>query len=246
MKLIVNADDFGISKGVTLGIIEAHKNGIVKSTTLMCNMEDAEYAANLSKEYDGLGVGIHFVLTCGKPLSKDVLSLVDENGNFKKNNVIMNTAKIEDVRKEFCAQFERFLSFGIKPTHIDSHHHIHNEPMVFEVVMEFANKYNIPIRKFNGMNTENFKESNKKVLFIEDFYGRDNIEPKNLINILKKNEEREFLEIMCHPAYLDEKLLNLSSYSMERAKEMSTLTSEEVKQYIKENKIELINFTQLK
>ena len=103
MKLIVNADDFGISKAVTLGILEAHKNGIVKSTTLMCNMEDAEYAANLSKNYNDLGVGIHFVLTVGKPLSKDVQSLVDENGNFKSNSLIMKTAKIEDIRKEFNA-----------------------------------------------------------------------------------------------------------------------------------------------
>ena len=117
MKLIVNGDDFGISKGVTLGIIEAHVNGIVKSTTLMCNMEDSKYAAELSKNYKNLGVGIHFVLSAGRPIcnASDVSSLVDDNGNFKKENRTGKNIKIEDIRKELNAQFQRFLSFGIIP-----------------------------------------------------------------------------------------------------------------------------------
>lgn len=245
MKLIVNADDFGISKAVTLGILEAHKNGIVKSTTLMCNMEDAEYAANLSKNYNDLGVGIHFVLTAGKPLSKDAQSLVDENGNFKSNSLIMKTAKIEDIRKEFNAQFEKFLSFGIKPTHIDSHHHVHKEPMVFEVVMEFSKKYNLPIRKVNDKSIDKLKKLNKGMIFTEEFYGKENIESKHFINLLIKNKDTEFLEIMCHPAYLDEKILNSSSYLLERTKELSTLTSGEIKEYIKDNKIKLINYANI-
>ena len=97
MKVIFNAVDFGISKAASLGIIEAHKNGVIKSTTLMCNMKDADYAADLAKNNKNLGVGIHLVMTAGAPLCKDVLSLVDENGMFKKNDVVMNTATIEDV-----------------------------------------------------------------------------------------------------------------------------------------------------
>src|ERR1700732_1931642 len=84
IKLIVNADDFGYSRGVNFGIIDSHMRGIVNSSTMMMNMPGTGHAIELAKEYPSLQVGIHLVLTCGKPLLQDVHSLVDENGHFKK------------------------------------------------------------------------------------------------------------------------------------------------------------------
>ena len=67
--LIVNADDFGLSKGQNYGIIEACRRGVVTSTTALINGEAVEHAAQLSRELPELGVGMHFVLTLGLPLS---------------------------------------------------------------------------------------------------------------------------------------------------------------------------------
>ena len=125
MRLIINADDLGISKAVTLGIIEAYKAGGITSTAMMCNMPNVESGAELLKDYPELGVGIHFVLSAGFPLADGVNSLVDEIGRFHNKYEIEDFATIEDIRKECRCQMDKFLSFGIKPTHINTHHIVH-------------------------------------------------------------------------------------------------------------------------
>ena len=83
-KLIVNADDFGLTEGSTLGIIRSHEDGIVTSTTLMVNMPFCELACQLAKAHPDLGVGCHLVLTIGRPLVEGAKSYTDENGNFRR------------------------------------------------------------------------------------------------------------------------------------------------------------------
>jgi len=244
MRLIVNADDFGISKAVTLGILEAHKEGVVTSTTLMCNMANASFAAELSKKYPNLGVGIHFVLTAGFPLADNVPSLVDETGRFHKIDEIIELATSEDIRKEFRCQMDKFLSFGIKPTHIDSHHHVHGISKVLEVAREFALELDIPVRSMgDGDVSENYlKGIGTTGGFTGGFYGDSEINPEGFINIIERNKSFDSLEIMCHPGYLDQEILDKSSYALPRTKELITLTSDTIKNYIKENKIQLVTF----
>ena len=83
-RLIINADDFGMSEGVTLGILKAHRDGVLRSTTLMVGMPFAAQAAQMAKDYPDLHIGIHFTLTAGKPVSdpKEIPSLVDQDGYF--------------------------------------------------------------------------------------------------------------------------------------------------------------------
>lgn len=246
MRLIVNADDFGISKAVTLGILEAHKEGVITSTTMMCNMPNAEYGAELSKKYPKLGVGIHFVLTAGFPLAEGVNSLVDETGRFHKKDKIKELATSEDIRKELRCQMDKFLSFGIKPTHIDSHHHVHRISKVLEVVREFALEYDIPVRLLGNTCGNNLKGIVTTEGFTGGFYGETEVNPQAFINNIEKNKNFESLEIMCHPGYLDQQILDMSSYATPRTKELMTLTSDRVKKYINENKIQLINFKDIK
>ncbi|MGL5625872.1 ChbG/HpnK family deacetylase, partial [Cetobacterium sp.] len=94
-KLIVNADDFGLSPGVNKGIIETYLNGILSSTTLMVNQPYAEHAIELYKNYDGLGLGIHLTFDKGKALY-GISSLTDSDGNFKKYPLLLKSAKKED------------------------------------------------------------------------------------------------------------------------------------------------------
>lgn len=81
--LIINADDFGYSKAVNLGIMESHINGVLTSTTLMANMPGVDHAVSLLKDMPNLCVGAHLTLTCGKPmLGEKVSTLIKENEYF--------------------------------------------------------------------------------------------------------------------------------------------------------------------
>ena len=231
MRLIVNADDFGISKAINLGIIEAYNEGIVKSTTLMCNMEAVDHAVKLANENPEIGVGVD--------------SLVDEKGNFLKSEGIGEKAKKDDIRKELECQFNKFLSYGMKPTHIDTHHHVHRIKKVFEVVKEIAIKNNLPVRLMGETYDSMYEGIKSTSKFSESFYEKEMVTEENLIRLLEEYKDFETVEIMSHPGYLDQNILNRTSYSIERTIELETLVSKKVKEYIKENNIELISFSQL-
>jgi predicted glycoside hydrolase/deacetylase ChbG (UPF0249 family) len=149
-KLIVNGDDFGFNREITDGIIECHTKGILTSTTLMVNMPAVEYAVEEGKKYPNLSVGIHLNLTQGRPLSaiEKIPALVGSDGNFKNQNEMFKLANrlrlpSEQVERELSAQIERFLSFGITPTHSDSHHHIADCLQIFPIKLRLMKKYNI-------------------------------------------------------------------------------------------------------
>lgn len=138
-KLIVNADDFGLGKGVTDAIIECHRAGLLTSTTLMVNMPAAEYAIEASRKCPDLGVGIHLVLTQGRPVSAsdDVPALVDPDGNFwphrlQRRKLWFGRDAFEQVVREFTAQIRWAIERGVCPTHCDSHHGIHRMPIAIK------------------------------------------------------------------------------------------------------------------
>ncbi len=222
MKLIVNADDFGLSRGVNLGIIEAFQQGIVRSTTLMANMPAVDHAIALSKRFPELAVGIHLCLTCGKPLSDNVPTLLDDSGCFQPqstfwDNQSMNPAEIE---KELKAQINHLLSQGVVISHLDGHHHCHRHALVAPVAQKLANEYGIPLRPVNG--TVEYK--GKSLAFSDDFYG-DAVSETTLLAVVKRFHNKvDILEIMTHPALVDEPLLQGSGYAIERARELAVLT----------------------
>ena len=108
-KVIINADDFGLSRGVNYGIIDTHLKGIVTSATMMMNAKATKHAISLAKDTPSLKVGVHLVLTWGKPLLDDVPSLVDETGKFKKQIVVYSnpfSISLDDLEREWTAQIE--------------------------------------------------------------------------------------------------------------------------------------------
>jgi chitin disaccharide deacetylase len=150
-KLIVNADDYGISESVNTGIIEAVSRGIVTSTSVMINMVDDKSTIELlKKSVPHVSVGIHINLTKGKPVSgSEVPSLIVGNGYFNHSNGTNPfTVNYKEVRSEIKAQFEKFIDYaGDIPSHIDSHEFmIHMIPSAFESVLEYAKMFGIPVR----------------------------------------------------------------------------------------------------
>lgn len=150
--LLVTADDLGLCAAVTDGILDAHRHGIVRATSLFVVGEDAERAARLALKEPSLSVGVHLALIDGRPLSPrdEVASLVDENGDFLSDyqqflrRYITGRVRISQVDREWRAQLERTLKLGITPTHLDSHQHLHLLPALFEVALGLCRDFKVP------------------------------------------------------------------------------------------------------
>ena len=152
-RVIINADDFGISQGVNRGIAETHLNGILTSASLMVNMPHTQDAVQIIKRLPNLKIGLHISLTGGKPVSnrEDIPHLVDKNGFFPKRGinlvwkVLYNGDKmLKEIAKEIRAQIKLMKAFGLNINHLDSHDHIHVFPSILDIVIQLAREYSIP------------------------------------------------------------------------------------------------------
>ena len=161
VKLIFNADDFGISQGVNEAIFKAHTQGILNSTSIMITLKYVPQALELAKQMPDLNIGLHANLTNESSVLKqnEIPLLVDENGKFKHGFVnlaclsLLHPTELKNqAKKEIKAQIEKALSCGIKLTHLDSHRHIHMIPAIFKACMELAEEYNIPRLRFVNEN----------------------------------------------------------------------------------------------
>ncbi|MEY8349392.1 chitin disaccharide deacetylase [Bacillus cereus] len=233
IRLIVNADDFGLTEGTNYGIIEGHVNGIVNSTTMMMNMPGTWHAVRLAKEHKTLGVGVHLVLTAGKPLLSDVPSLISADGFFHKQGVVREgNINPEEVEREWTAQIEKFLSYGLTPTHLDSHHHVHSLLILHDVLERLATKYDVPIRRCEQERAVRpFSD-----VFYSDFYS-DGVQEGYFVTLKERVGAGKTVEVMAHPAYIDPELVKRSSYVMDRVKELRILTESELPEGI-----ELVRF----
>jgi predicted glycoside hydrolase/deacetylase ChbG (UPF0249 family) len=223
IKLIVNADDFGFSQGVNHGIIDSYLYGIVNSTTMMMTMAGTEHAIQLAKKYPKLRVGIHLVLTCGKPLVAHVPSLIDNNGHFRSLSTFdPKVISLDELEREWTAQIERFINAGLKPTHLDSHHHVHTLKELHPVVKNLSIKFGMPVRKNVFHSIDGVESFSDVSLF--DFYG-EGVKPDYFTKLNERFKDSMTIEVMCHPAYLDNNLLHGSSYAYQRLTELEILTS---------------------
>ncbi|MEG6573839.1 chitin disaccharide deacetylase [Caldibacillus debilis] len=232
-KLIINADDFGYSRSVNYGIIDAHQLGILTSTTLMTNMPGAGHAAELAKANPSLGVGVHLVLTCGKPLLKHHKTIADMNGNFRRLDYYKGafTIDLDEVYEEWKAQIEKFLSFGLIPTHLDSHHHIHSFGNIPEVFLTLAKEYRLPVR--GNMPKDWMDTARQKGIKTTDYfcYQIETVLKDHTLEQLFENYDS--IEIMTHPAYLDKSVIANSSYAYPRVDELEMLIHPELVRKVK-------------
>lgn len=147
MKVIFNADDFGLTQGVNQGIVKAHLDGVVKSTTLMVGMPAEQHAVQLAKQLPELKIGLHLRFTAGRPLTGE-RNLTDEHGVFTAYRDFWQRRDYqpEVIYHEAIAQVEHFLKLGLTLSHLDSHHHAHTHPQLAPIIYEVAKKYHVPLR----------------------------------------------------------------------------------------------------
>jgi len=134
-RLIVNADDFGWTRGISDGILLAHRDGVVTSTSLMVNQPASDYALVCASQHPRLSVGIHLNLSDGAPVLQPgkVPSLVNGNGRFHPfaqlhRRLLRWQVSPSEMESEFRAQIQWMKKRGFAPVHADSHHHVHIYP----------------------------------------------------------------------------------------------------------------------
>jgi predicted glycoside hydrolase/deacetylase ChbG (UPF0249 family) len=273
IRLIVNSDDYGRTAEVSRGIRQAHQKGIVTSTTCLMNLPTTADDIKIAlRETPKLGLGVHLVLTAGRPLlpPDEIGTLVAPDGEFHK--LLPFTDGIyridpTEAKTEWRAQIEAFVAAaGRKPTHLDSHHHCsYFTEGLLRAMLELAQKYGCAIRnpightEGGGMSGfppelhESILEfwprlrSDSKVhttdIFFTNFYDAGATQAE-LLRIFQLLEEGTG-EIMCHPGFTDPELLETSGYARPRERELGILTSRETRQAILDNGIKLISFADL-
>ena len=213
--LIVNGDDFGASRGVNRGIIEAHQRGILTSTSLMVNAPRSEEAAELSRTASELSVGLHI----------DV------------RNTLMETAvPSPQLREELHRQFGRFEELmGRPPTHLDSHHNVHRDPRALPHLLELAREHALPLREHSGVRY--FSK------FYGQWGGETHLEQisvENLARMLVTEIEDGVTELSCHPGYVDPEFA--TGYVIEREAELRVLCDPAVRRTLRARSIQLVNY----
>lgn len=221
-RLIVNGDDFGAGRGINRGIVEAHRDGILTSASLMVEMPGSAEAARLAAALPRLSVGLHAVLT-------------DEDGGPS-----VDFDDRERCHAELQRQVRRFSQLtGRSPTHLDSHHNVHYDPRLLPCFLDLAAESGLPLR------------GHSPARYFSTFYGQwdggethlEWIAPASLVRMLEAEVGPGATELGCHPGYMEDDFH--SGYGVERETELRTLCDPAVRRAIEELDIALADFRAL-
>jgi hopanoid biosynthesis associated protein HpnK len=173
-RLIVNADDFGLTSGVNRAIVEAHDHGVVTSATLMANSEAFSEAVELAKSQPSLSTGCHIVLVDGKPLLDParLTTLLDrKDGNAFRDGIsgfalraFLRRIDSDQVEAETTAQIRKLQANSIPVSHLDSHKHTHMFPAALDGILRAARCCGIPaIRNPFEVIAANFAQAQRRL-----------------------------------------------------------------------------------
>jgi len=248
-RLIINADDFGFTRDVNEGIVHAHREGVLTSTTLMANGDAFDDAVRLAKQTPTLDIGAHLVLVQGNSLlegrplpetPRQLLAVLARGGL--------------NVYGELKAQIEKIRASGIHISHLDSHKHTHLVPSVFQAVVKLAGEFGItwvrlPLdttirlgKPLTAAGNLYYRWRGPNVKFTDHFLGfhlTGSLSEEKLARALSQLEGG-VTEFMCHPGYLGEELKKSRTRLKEsRLIELEALTSPRIRQIIAEKGIQL-------
>lgn len=258
-KLIINADDFGLAPGVNRGIIDAAKDGIVTSTSVMVTAPYVTQAVDLLAQANvSMGMGLHIVLNGDLPTFSKSPRFTSPTGYLPLPEWDASDEDdfLTEMRYEIRSQFETFIRLtGMKPDHLDSHHNIcFKQPLLKRITFELLSDYQIPIRdpsKNDWLNhaidgepddplSAELRAAKVKVArTLRDFRG-DGATFETLSHILRNIPETGIYELMCHAGYVDDALN--SSYNTHRQVELDILRMPAVKTIIESEHIHLTTY----
>ena len=268
-RLVVNADDFGLSESVNRGVIAAHAAGVVTSTSMLVNTPGWEDAAARARSNSRLGVGLHLNLTAGRPLTR-ARSLSDGSGQFRPLAQFAArawTGRIDpaDVAGECRAQLARLQQAGVVVTHLDSHRHVHLLPRVWTPVVTAACQAGVTVVRVPleplGINPHNWHALLKKLALAAAWsvVPRSGERPRRadhcrgislvggarylpaLLRILDTLPPGT-TELIVHPGSAGDDLVGWDDYGAPRSEELAALTSAAVRSRLGRGDIELVHF----
>ena len=249
-RLIVNADDYGRTEGINRGTIEAHRDGIVTSATVMILERFAAVGIpQAMREAPRTSLGLYYLLTGGGPPATDPgrLPTLAPGGRFARNaEALQRVLDGDEVRRELEAQIALFeAAAGRGPSHLDSHHHSALHPAIEPVFAQIARERGIPVRASSPAARAALRGMGLATpdVFLDGFYG-GGATPANLLSILDALADGSS-ELMCHPGHPDRELLAGSSYAAEREEEIRALCDPRVRDRVHERGILLIPFDAL-
>jgi predicted glycoside hydrolase/deacetylase ChbG (UPF0249 family) len=275
MKLVVTADDFGLSEAVDEGILTAFRQGVVTNTTLVVNFPNIETSVAHLRDADGLDVGIHLNLTSGGPVlkAKQVASLVGNAERFL--GLVGFFARIAigginwiEVEHECMAQIERGLAMGCQFSSITSHQHVHMLPQLARICAKLAKVYGIPVVRLSRYHRVSiFSPIRSKALVLLSYAAavqrilehQGVLHNDYLLDIPPLRAETALsqlcntlpqlsgalYELVCHPGYVDTTLQCRDRYTVNRLVELEVLTAPEIQGIFQKNRIELTTYRAL-
>jgi len=290
-RLIINADDFGLTSGVNRAIFEAHERGIVTSTTLMANSRSFDEAARLAltatKNNGHLSIGCHVVLLDGAPLmppDRVPTLLQDGSSRFRDNLNDFVVASFRhkldpgDIEAEAGAQLQRLQSAGVQPSHFDTHKHAHMFPAVLRPLLRagracgvaavrnpFGQVWPLPWisvlrtrrlwKRFAQLNVlRKFATSFRREVEAHGLRTTDGslgvlvtgVLDLRLFSAIVESMPEGTWEFVCHPGYNDADLDSVQTrLRQSREQELRLLTSDEAKEILRRQHIDLISYHDL-
>ena len=268
-RLIINADDFGISRGVNIGIIEAAVAEVVTSASMVVNLPAFADALDRARSCPALSLGLHLNFTVGRPLTVSPSLTRRSTGEFYALPVLVARASLGlldewDIARECLAQIDRMSEAGFPPTHLDSHRHVHAHPAISSAVITAAAsrgvfQVRVPTEPL-WVNARDWRATLKKagLLACARLSGRTSANDRAIHFVgLSLQGGRSFArrlfalipqlpvgttELMTHPGYADDSLAEQDSYTRERETELEVLCSREFRELLARCNVMLTSF----
>jgi chitin disaccharide deacetylase len=237
IRVIFNADDFGFTRDVNEGIVEAHRHGVLTATTLMANGDAFDHAVACARDTPTLDIGVHLVMVQGQSVARPGQAMP---ATLQELAFALLRRQIP-VYEEAAAQVRKIIAAGIRPSHIDTHKHTHLFPPVMKAVTRVAKEFDIPwVRQRLGI-----KVTLAGLRTTDHFVGfgvTGRLDEAAMIDMLEKLSDG-LTEFMCHPGKCGPELQGAATRLKEsRAVELAALTSPEVRRVIERRGIRLTDY----
>jgi predicted glycoside hydrolase/deacetylase ChbG (UPF0249 family) len=268
-RLIINADDFGLSRGVTAGILDAHAAGSVTSTSMMVHCPGWDDGLRQARAAASLGVGLHFNLLVGAPLTPSPSLMDSRTGRFLAfgslvRKVMGRALDRDEITAECEAQLAALGAAGITVTHIDSHRHTHAMPGIRGAVASVAARYGLPLRRPvesarrfpNDLASQLHRAAIAWSWRLTSAGAPLTRAPDHFIGVSMQGGDRfaeqltgvldalpaGSIEMMVHPGRVDDDLRSLDTYTWQRERELEALIAAGPRERLRRGDIELIGF----
>jgi len=272
-RLIVNADDYGYFDGVTRGILEGARKGVIRATGIMSNSPNFDEHVRLLESVKTVDAGVHLNITQGQPLSRQMRSYCDRQeggfpGKFSVALAIMTgRLPVQFVREEWQSQIQRCLDAGLELKFLNTHEHVHVLPVLYKLINEMAEQYNVPYIRYPAaewrywggiggalrntiLQCVNLVNRKPQQLETPEFIGMSKsgkLDIEYLEKCIASLLPGRTYELMCHPGYFDPGEVDdprlLAYHHWEQ--ELEVLLGSRFRQLCEEAGVELVGYRDL-